>query len=135
MSGRPGKGLLTPEYEENRRREAEEQRAEALRQAISKEPIPPYVFVEYARLNPNIQGFPASPPPPTGPALPEGSIHTSDIANMFFEPAGSSVHRDREEVQSSAARIPQPLVRLRRGKREPSGSGFTVTVSSTYYFI
>ena len=149
---RPGKGIVTPEFEEQQRRaeEALEQqrraeeraeearRAEVLRRRIAGEPIPPEVLAAQARLDAEFEVFPPTPPfPPTDPSLPQGSMHTSDIAGMLVmdEPGSSSSQPDREEAQSSAARMPEPLVRLRRGRREASGSGLTVRVRSTYYFI
>ena len=151
MSDRRGKAIVTPEFEEEQRRaeEALEQqrraeeraeearRAEVLRRRIAVEPIPPEVLAAQARLDAEFQVFPPTPPfPPTDPSLPQGSMHTSDIADLFLdEPGSSSSQPDREEAQSSAARMPEPLVRLRRGRREASGSGLTVRVRSTYYFI
>ena len=133
MSDR-GKAAATPEFLEQQRRAEEARRVELERQRIAEEPNPAEVYTAQARFDAEFQGFPATPPFLADPFIPQGSIHTSDIANMFLdEPRDFSSHQDREEVQSGAARIPEPLVRLRRGRTEPSGSGLTVRVRSTYY--
>ena len=118
MSDR-GKDVATPEFEEQQRRAEEARRAEVLGKRIAEEPIPAVVLQAQARLNADFQGFPGTPPFATDPSIPQGSIHTSDIANMFLDdPGSSSSQQDREEAQSSAARMPEPLVRLRRGRSE-----------------
>ena len=135
MSDR-GKGIVTPEFQEQQRRAEEARRAAVLRKRSAEEPIPAEVFTAQARLDAEFQGFPATPPfPPLDPSIPQGSMHTSDIADLFLDDPGSSSQPDREEAQSSASRMSEPLVRLRRGRREAFGSGLTVRVRSTYYFI